>query len=102
MHAYPCYSFVSISTAPAPYKQHWCSTTIFVYLAEFGMAKRRAEYELNPDNWNEEEAPEEAGTFCRAASDVMQHRVMRSGKLKCVDRTENVRINFAIMNTFKM
>jgi hypothetical protein len=78
------------------------STTIFVYLAEFGMAKRSATSKLNQDNWNEEEAPEEAGTFRKAAPDVMQNRVIRSAKRRCVGTTESVSTNFAVMNTFKL
>jgi hypothetical protein len=78
------------------------STTIFVYLAEFGMAKRNATSELNQDNWNEEEAPEEAGTFCKAAPDVMKHRIIRSAKRRSGGITENVSTNFAVMNTFKL
>lgn len=44
------------------------------------MAKRSASSELNHDNWNEEETPEEAGTFSKASPDVMQCRVIKSAK----------------------
>jgi hypothetical protein len=95
MHAYPCYSFISISPAPVWYISSidtgiLNSTTIFVYLAEFGMAKRSATSELNHENWNEKEVREEAGTFCKASPDVMQHRVIRSAKRRSVGITESV------------
>lgn len=66
------------------------------------MAKRNATSELNHDNWNEEEAPEEAGTFCNATPDVMKHRIIRSAKRRSGSSTENVSTNFAVMNTFKL
>jgi hypothetical protein len=78
------------------------STAIFLYFAEFGMAKRRAAHELNHENWNEEEASEEAGTFCKATSDVMKHRIIRSAKRRCGGVTENVSTNFVVLNTFKL
>lgn len=53
------------------------------------MAKRSAASDLNHENWNEEEAPEEAGTFRKATPDVMQHRVIRSAKRRSVGVTEN-------------
>jgi hypothetical protein len=94
MHVYPCYSFISISPAPARYISRvgagLNSITIFVYLAEFGMAKRSATSELNHENWNEKEVPEEAGTFSKASPDVMQHRVIRSAKRRSVGITESV------------
>jgi nuclear pore complex protein Nup50 len=66
------------------------------------MAKRSATSDLNHENWNEEEAPEEAGTFRKATPDVMQHRVIRSAKRRSGGITENVSTNFAVMNTFKL
>jgi nuclear pore complex protein Nup50 len=54
------------------------------------MAKRTATSELNHENWNEEEAPEEAGTFRKATPDVIQHRVIKSAKRRSVGTTENV------------
>ena len=41
------------------------------------MAKRTAISELNHDNWNEEEEPEEAGTFRQADKNTLQGRVIK-------------------------
>ncbi|EFN84518.1 Nucleoporin 50 kDa [Harpegnathos saltator] len=43
-------------------------------------SKRTATTELNHDNWNEEQEPEEAGTFTRATSDVLRKRVLKTAK----------------------
>ncbi|KAK7793527.1 hypothetical protein R5R35_010592 [Gryllus longicercus] len=48
------------------------------------MPKRIATSELNHDNWNEEEAPEEAGTFQKAAPDVIEKRVIRNARRRVV------------------
>jgi hypothetical protein len=61
------------------------------------MAKRSAISELNHDNWNEEDTPEEAGTFCKASPDVMQCRVIRSAKRRSSGQ-ENVSTNFTVIN----
>ncbi|KAJ4450056.1 nuclear pore complex protein Nup50 [Periplaneta americana] len=53
------------------------------------MAKRNATSELNHDNWNEKEAPEEAGTFRKAAPDVMQNRIIKAAKRRSVGTPEN-------------
>ncbi|XP_022082626.1 nuclear pore complex protein Nup50-like [Acanthaster planci] len=44
------------------------------------MAKRRAGTELTDRNWEEEEVPEEAGTFKAAGDDVLAQRVIRKAK----------------------
>ena len=62
------------------------------------MAKRSAGSELNHDNWNEEETPEEAGTFCKAASDVMQCRVIKSAKRRSAGSQENVSTNYTVIS----
>ncbi|XP_014474541.1 PREDICTED: nuclear pore complex protein Nup50 isoform X2 [Dinoponera quadriceps] len=42
--------------------------------------KRTATTELNHDNWNEEQEPEEAGTFARATTDVLRKRVLKTAR----------------------
>lgn len=42
--------------------------------------KRSATTELNHDNWNEENEPEDAGTFAKASSDVIEKRVIKAAK----------------------
>nr|CAD7587196.1 unnamed protein product [Timema genevievae] len=44
------------------------------------MAKRIATSELNHDNWNQEEKSEEAGSFKKAAPEVMQQRIIKAAK----------------------
>lgn len=68
-----------------------------MYLIDFRMAKRSAISELNHDNWNEEDTPEEAGTFCKASPDVMQCRVIKSAKRRSTGQ-ENVSTNFTVIN----
>ena len=41
------------------------------------MAKRNAISDLNHDNWNEEEEPEEAGTFRQANENTLKGRVIK-------------------------
>ncbi|XP_021931646.1 nuclear pore complex protein Nup50 isoform X1 [Zootermopsis nevadensis] len=53
------------------------------------MAKRIATSELNHENWNEEDKPEEAGTFRKATPDVIQHRVIKSAKRRSVGTPED-------------
>lgn len=65
-----------------------------MYLTEFEMAKRVATSELNHENWDAEEAPEEAGTFSKASPDVMQNRVIRSAKRRSLGITESVSTDF--------
>ena len=43
-------------------------------------AKRVASRELNHDNWNEEDEPEEAGTFKQADTETLQGRVIKKAK----------------------
>lgn len=42
--------------------------------------KRPASTDLNHDNWDDEERPEEAGTFKKATDDVMEKRVVKKAK----------------------
>lgn len=42
--------------------------------------KRSATSDLNADNWNQEEEPEEAGTFQKASDEILTRRVVRTAK----------------------
>ena len=44
------------------------------------MAKRGANTELNHDNWDEDEEPEEAGTFAQADKTTLKDRVIKKAK----------------------
>lgn len=44
------------------------------------MAKRSATTDLNHDNWNEEETPEEAGTFAQASAEDLEKRTLKVAK----------------------
>lgn len=43
-------------------------------------SKRNATSDLNHDNWNYEDEPEEAGTFAKAAQDILEKRVTKTAK----------------------
>ena len=58
------------------------------------MAKRIATTELNHDNWNDDEKYEEAGTFKRATSDVIQNRVIKAAKRRSIGVSDNVSKSF--------
>lgn len=45
-----------------------------------GKGKRTAISDLNHTNWDEEDEPEEAGTFSKASEDVIKNRVIRVAK----------------------
>ncbi|XP_001605201.1 nuclear pore complex protein Nup50 [Nasonia vitripennis] len=42
--------------------------------------KRTATSDLNADNWNQEDEPEEAGTFKKASEDVLSKRVVKAAR----------------------
>jgi len=42
--------------------------------------KRAATTELNHDNWNEENEPEDAGTFALASNDILEKRVIKTAR----------------------
>lgn len=42
--------------------------------------KRTAASDLNADNWNQEDEPEEAGTFKKASEDVLSKRVVKAAR----------------------
>ncbi|XP_076471076.1 nuclear pore complex protein Nup50-like [Babylonia areolata] len=44
------------------------------------MSKRKPTSELNDRNWDQEDEPEEAGTFSSAGQDVLKNRVIRKAK----------------------
>ena len=51
--------------------------------------KRPASTDLNHDNWDDEERPEEAGTFKKATDDVMEKRIVKKAKR----RLQNSEVN---------
>ncbi|KAH0535430.1 nuclear pore complex protein Nup50 [Cotesia glomerata] len=50
--------------------------------------KRNATSELNHDNWNNEEEPEDAGTFTAASPEELQKRVVKTAKRRIVPGSE--------------
>ncbi|CAL7936712.1 unnamed protein product [Xylocopa violacea] len=62
--------------------------------------KRSAATELNHDNWDEEENPEEAGTFKKASDDVMEKRVVKRAKRR-LQASEDTRSAFGTFTGFK-
>lgn len=52
-------------------------------------SKRAAGRELNHDNWNEEEASEDAGEFKKASEDELERRVRKVAKRRIVGDSEN-------------
>lgn len=58
-----------------------CFSFFRVYILVWAMAcKRTAASDLNHDNWNDEEEPEEAGTFVKASQDVLEKRVVKAAR----------------------
>lgn len=58
--------------------------------------KRAASTDLNHDNWDDEEKPEEAGTFKKASDDVLEKRVVRKAKR----RLQNSEVNNSDISLF--
>lgn len=50
--------------------------------------KRNATSELNHDNWNNEEEPEDAGTFTTASPEELQKRVVKTAKRRIAPGSE--------------
>ncbi|KAG8038041.1 hypothetical protein G9C98_006366 [Cotesia typhae] len=50
--------------------------------------KRNATSELNHDNWNNEEEPEDAGTFTTASPEELQKRVVKTAKRRITPGSE--------------
>lgn len=44
------------------------------------MAKRTATTELNHDNWEDEDEPEDAGTFKKAPDEILQRRIIKTAR----------------------
>lgn len=42
--------------------------------------KRSATSDLNHDNWNQEEEPEERGSFQKASEDALKNRVIKTAR----------------------
>lgn len=52
--------------------------------------KRTATTDLNHDNWNEENEPEEPGTFAKASSDVLEKRVLKAARRRLLPRDVSI------------
>ncbi|EZA62009.1 hypothetical protein DMN91_003646 [Ooceraea biroi] len=64
--------------------------------------KRSAATELNHDNWDEENEPEEAGTFTKASTDVLEKRVIKTGRRRLPSRDgANMKSAFGTFTGFK-
>lgn len=48
--------------------------------------KRTATTDLNHDNWNEENEPEDAGTFTKASDEILQKRVIKSARRRMIPK----------------
>lgn len=55
--------------------------------------KRAATTELNHDNWNEENEPEDAGTFALASNDILEKRVIRTAKRRLPSNDVSISFN---------
>lgn len=61
------------------------------------MSKRGASTVLNHDNWDHEDEPEEAGTFSKAADDIIQKRVIKVARRRNpISSSTDVNINFIV------
>lgn len=56
-------------------------------------SKRAATTELNHDNWNEENEPEDAGTFAKATSETLEKRVIKTARRNLPARDVSIRFN---------
>ena len=54
-------------------------------------SKRIANSDLNSDNWNDEDEPEDPGTFKKAADEVLNKRVVKTAKRRLAQAGGNVR-----------
>ncbi|XP_043491607.1 nuclear pore complex protein Nup50 [Polistes fuscatus] len=64
-------------------------------------SKRTATTELNHDNWNEENEPEDAGTFTKASDEVLQKRVIKAARRRLNPRDEASKSAFGGFTGFK-
>ncbi|KAK9872134.1 hypothetical protein WA026_016187 [Henosepilachna vigintioctopunctata] len=51
-------------------------------------SKRTASYQLNDTNWDQEDTPEDAGTFTKASEDVLKKRVFKTAKRRIAQSAE--------------
>ena len=58
--------------------------------------KRTATSDLNHDNWNEDDEPEEAGTFVKAAPEILEKRVVKAARRRLPRTVGDVRKNFSL------
>lgn len=63
--------------------------------------KRPASTELNHDNWDKGECPEEAGTFKKAADEVLEKRVVKRAKRRLQSGEDGTRSAFGTFTGFK-
>ncbi|XP_076642089.1 nuclear pore complex protein Nup50 [Halictus rubicundus] len=63
-------------------------------------AKRSATTQLNHENWDEEQEPEEAGSFARAPEDVLANRVVKRAKRR-LQSAEEMKSAFGAFTGFK-
>ncbi|KAK9297889.1 hypothetical protein QLX08_008550 [Tetragonisca angustula] len=63
--------------------------------------KRPASTDLNHDNWDDEERPEEAGTFKKATDDVMEKRIVKKAKRRLQNSDDTTRSAFGTFRGFK-
>ncbi|XP_072748485.1 nuclear pore complex protein Nup50 [Anoplolepis gracilipes] len=63
--------------------------------------KRSATTELNHDNWNEENEPEEAGTFAKATNDILEKRVIKTARRRFPSRDGAMKSAFETFAGFK-
>lgn len=54
------------------------------------MAKRTASRDINHENWDQEEEPEEAGTFQRASEEQLKSRVFKIARRRNVTSHNSV------------
>lgn len=60
--------------------------------------KRTATTELNHDNWNEENEPEDAGTFALASNDILEKRVIKTARRRLPSKDVSIYILFCKYN----
>lgn len=51
--------------------------------------KRRADNDLNHENWDRDDEPEDSGTFKRASTEALKNRVIKTAKRRNFTSTVN-------------
>ncbi|GAB1869642.1 Nucleoporin 50 kDa [Camponotus japonicus] len=64
-------------------------------------SKRAATTELNHDNWNEENEPEDAGTFAKATSETLEKRIIKTARRNLPPRDGAMKSAFGTFTGFK-